>query len=137
MAICPFMSTLSSSSSVGPDTNTFVYHDCLGSGCQLWDSINNRCGAKVSDTIRNRNINKHDALITLLEETSNRSTQATVLIGEYHGNQDLDRNGLVYGRDFKIADDGQKPPILKTLENSPTWEEPTTTISWSNYLGGL
>ena len=59
---------------------------------------------------------------------------ATVLIGEFHSNEDLDNNGKIYGKDFKILDDPQKPPILKSLEYTPYWVEPTEIITWDQYV---
>jgi len=59
---------------------------------------------------------------------------ATTLIGEFHHNQDLDGNDKIYGKDFKIKDDPEKPPILKTLEFTQTWVEPTETMTWGEYV---
>jgi len=60
--------------------------------------------------------------------------KAATLISEFHGNEDLDNNGLTYGKDFKILDNYEKPHILKSIENSPYWIEPNRVIKWSNYL---
>lgn len=147
--------------------------------CELWDSVNNRCGTKVSDTIRNNTENETPTLITLLEnvlgKVSERDASNTVstlvevlnhihsshyhvyvhecesvpsecgqgslvpplsniLISEYNGKEDLDNNGLIYGVDFKINDDGDKPNVLKSIENSTYWIEPSSTMSWSEYV---
>jgi len=199
MAYCPFQS--------GPMFNsdgafTGMHQEICpeSSLCQVWDSTNERCGAKVSDTIKNDGINENNTLITMLENvlgkqsekdegnsllkylqdiigkheekneasngktlltlenhkheshshptphecseipvgcgrTSTGSSRSTILIGEFHGNEDLDNNGLVYGRDFKIEDDSEKPPVLRSIENSQDWIEPTTTMTWSDYMG--
>ena len=41
MAICPFMSNW--------DDGVLRQQECMQADCALWDSVNNRCGAKVSD----------------------------------------------------------------------------------------
>jgi len=30
----------------------FLYHPCLEAKCQMWDSVNDRCGMQVSDTVK-------------------------------------------------------------------------------------
>ena len=60
--------------------------------------------------------------------------KAATLVGEFHGNEDLDNNGLIYGKDFKILDDSEKPHILKNIENNSYWVEPDRVIKWSDYL---
>ncbi len=58
--------------------------------------------------------------------------KAALLVNEYMGGEDLDGNGLVYGRDFHIAPDcPAKPPMLKSLPNEGT------PMSWTEYLGSL
>jgi hypothetical protein len=58
--------------------------------------------------------------------------KAAVLVNEYMGGEDLDGNGLVYGRDFHIAPDcPDRPPMLESL---PSAGRP---LSWDEYLGSL
>lgn len=177
MAVCPYLSGIrfdTAGAFIGVQKV-----ECLGPECELWDSINARCGTKVSDTIRNNNDNETNTLITLLEKVlgtvsekdeaptgeslltiSNhthdshyhptihecseipadcgRATafggDATTLIGEFYTNQDLDNNGKIYGKDFKIQENAEKPPALRGLEGSPDWVEPSTHMNWGDYL---
>jgi hypothetical protein len=61
------------------------------------------------------------------------------LIGEYQGNEDLDGNGKVYGKDFKITDDDTKPPALTSIEQDPDWVDPPEAgnMTWQEYLDSL
>ena len=163
--------------------NYMLYHDCIEEKCQLWDNINKRCGAKVSDTVRSEPDNEIPTLITMLETVLGKLSEkgeaatgesilvhvnhehdshkhafrhlcqeipthcgksvggastsvspSTTLMMEFQGNQDIDDNGLIYGRDFKISESLEKPSILRSIENSPYWMEPNLSISWSSYL---
>ncbi len=44
-----------------------MYPDCIEEQCQIWDSVNGRCGNKVSDTIKEPS-NENNNLLTMLEE---------------------------------------------------------------------
>lgn len=63
---------------------------------------------------------------------------AANLISEFYNLTDLDGNGLIYGYDFKIADDpiesAFKPLTLRMLEQSPYWLNPINEITWTDYL---
>ncbi len=64
--------------------------------------------------------------------TSSSVPKAAVLVNEYMGGEDLDGNGLIYGRDFHIAPDcPDRPPMLESL---PCAGRP---LSWGEYLGSL
>jgi hypothetical protein len=62
------------------------------------------------------------------------TSYATVLITEYIGNQDLDKNGFIYGKDFIIKNNENKPKILETLELAPDWINPEIEIEWNELL---
>lgn len=55
---------------------------------------------------------------------------AAKLVNEYMAYEDLDDNGFIYGRDFKIKDSGDKPPMLFCIEDNPAWIDPPIEISW-------
>lgn len=58
--------------------------------------------------------------------------KAAILVNEYMGNQDLDGNGLVYGKDFHIDPAcPDRPPMLADL---PDDGFPAT---WADYLAGV
>lgn len=59
---------------------------------------------------------------------------ATVLIAEFMSNQDLDSNGYIYGKDFMIEDSYDKPIMIKSIEQTPEWEDPSITIAWTDML---
>jgi|SRR6056297_3027795 len=88
--------------------------ECIETECQLWDSIGNKCSTQGGPT--------------------NSVTPSTLLMMEFQGNQDIDNNGKIYGKDFKITDSSEKPSTLQSIENSPYWEEPYVSIPWSEYL---
>jgi len=56
---------------------------------------------------------------------------AAKLINEYMAYEDLDGNGLIYGRDFKVADSEDKPPMLFSVEDNPAWTNPPVEVSWA------
>lgn len=51
-----------------------LYHDCIEETCQLWDTVNSRCGARVSDTIRGAS-DEINTLITMLEAVIGKSSE--------------------------------------------------------------
>ena len=58
--------------------------------------------------------------------------KAAILVNEYMGGEDLDGNGMIYGKDFHIAPDcPDRPPMLRSLPNEGQ------PMSWAEYLGGL
>lgn len=60
---------------------------------------------------------------------------ANDLIQEYSGNEDMDGNDKIYGFDFKIDDDDQdKPPMLKGIQKSVDWPDPSETMTWQEYV---
>lgn len=62
---------------------------------------------------------------------------AIALVTEFVSNEDRDKNSLIYGKDFKIDDaDPAKPPMLKSLEESPDFTT-TTNMTWAAYLATL
>lgn len=190
------VSRVKDANGVALDDVKIIYHECLQSKCQLWDSINSRCGAQVSDTIRN-SANETDTLITLLEGvlgkvsekdgsllvflqnilgdsteksaavTSNSLIEllnhihashyhssshecpqipatcgtytfggsvpyAAKLVNEFAAYEDLDGNNYIYGKDFKVADSSDKPPMLIAIEENPIWVDPSLEVSWAD-----
>jgi hypothetical protein len=93
-----------------PISNTFVgYYDCLEEKCQLWDSVNSRCGAQVSDTIRTPS-NESTNLLTMLEgvvgkiaELDNSKTLISYLID-------------ILGKNAELLGDDQS--ILKLIKHT-------------------
>lgn len=63
--------------------------------------------------------------------------KAAVLANEFMTREDLDGNELIYGKDFKIADDENKPVMLYGLETHPQWLDPGTEISWEEYMSSF
>jgi len=63
--------------------------------------------------------------------------QASILINEYMGNEDLDANSAIYGFDFMIQDSAEKPPMLTAIESNPSWTDPPSAISWEDYLDSI
>jgi len=62
---------------------------------------------------------------------------ALALVTEFVSNEDRDKNGLVYGKDFKILNaDADKPTMLKSLEESPDFTA-TIEYTWAGYLASL
>ena len=62
---------------------------------------------------------------------------AGVLIAEFMGGEDLDNNGMIYGKDFMISDGEDKPPMLKAIEAGPDWVEPTNSMTWTQMMNSL
>jgi hypothetical protein len=61
--------------------------------------------------------------------------KAASLIAEFMGDEDLDKNGAIYGYDFMInGTDPEKPNMLKSIENMPDWSDPVCKITWAQYL---
>lgn len=114
MAICPFMSQ-----PLFDMNGAFcgMHHvDCIQTQCEIWDSKNNCCGV-------------------YLTPQQKETPSAASLINEFKCSQDLDENGLIYGKDFTIREDeSEKPSVLSTIEQDPDWEEPSKSCAWSEYL---
>lgn len=197
----------------------FIYHNCLGEKCQMYDTTNNRCSMQVSDTIRNPE-NETNSLIVMLEKVLGKVSEkdagnsllgylqdilgkngekdteqslvvflqnvlgnnnekkaaegqgsslikvanhihgahwhpeqhkcseipvgcgsytfgagapyAAKLVNEYMSYEDLDGNGFIYGKDFKVKNGDDKPPMLLAVEENPMWAEPKTQVSWAS-----
>lgn len=57
---------------------------------------------------------------------------ASTLANEYHGNQDLDGNGMIYGIDFHIDPEcPDRPPMLRSVPNNGV------AMAWSTYLESI
>ena len=143
--ICPFISTMVNKSGV----DEFVEKLCVESDCQVWDSINSRCGALVSDIlIHDHNSHSHPRSHTCMQSknllngqyynycgggTYNQIiTKATLLLNEFIFGEDTDGNDLIYGIDFMIVGDG-KPAILEQIEHMEQWMDPECKITWQQY----
>jgi len=61
-------------------------------------------------------------------------TKTALLMNEFLSGQDLDKNGKIYGKDFKIVD---PPATLRALEDHPNWEEPAELMTMEEYLQSL
>jgi len=75
MKTCPHMSNYVRNYTSGVSMH---YHDCIGSQCQIWDDVNNRCGAQVSDTIQNKNTNNLPLIDSLLGNPDNRNHDSLI-----------------------------------------------------------
>jgi hypothetical protein len=53
-------------------------------------------------------------------------TKIQVYLQEFLTFKDLDNNGKIYGKDFKLAN---PPPLLKSLENSPYFNRQAPTVT--------
>jgi hypothetical protein len=66
--------------------------------------------------------------------TSGSVPRAALLVNEYFGNQDLDGNGLVYGKHFYVSDEcPEKPPMLSNIRA----REEAIEMTWPEYLASL
>lgn len=87
--ICPYISGIG-------EGDAEVMVDCKQSSCEIWDSINNRCGTKVSDLIAtptNENQNIISYLEDVLGKTSERDENNSLLLylqNVLGKNQDID-----------------------------------------------
>jgi len=62
---------------------------------------------------------------------------ASVLLAEFMGNEDLDDDGEIYGKTFKIdPTDDNRPLMLKEIEDHPKLTA-TVTMTWADYLASL
>jgi len=104
----------------------FVHMDCIESLCQLWDTRHNRCGIKVTDY----NQGDGDGMIICSDDQCSGSSIpiVTPLVSEYHGNEDLDGNGLIYGVDFVLSD---PPPMLQGIPSV------STTMTFQEYKDSI
>ena len=93
-----------------------VHMDCIEALCQLWDTRHSRCGIKVTDY----NQGYGDGIIICPDDQCSGGGGTPIvapLVAEYHGNEDLDGNGLIYGVDFVLSD---PPPMLQGIpEGAP------------------
>ena len=93
-----------------------VHMDCIEALCQLWDTRHSRCGIKVTDY----NQGDGDGIIICPDDQCSGGGGTPIvapLVAEYHGNEDLDGNGLIYGVDFVLSD---PPPMLQGIpEGAP------------------
>ena len=136
-------------------TCPFLGSECITTGCNVWDTVNTRCGLKTSDiqiTIRDLHIHIHDQHKHELQHAvedlsagggkdfnanynSNSMAVATVLMQEMVNNQDLDNNGAVYWTDFIISnDDADKPQMLKSVESGQPGSPPAVEVGWAEFL---
>jgi hypothetical protein len=54
--------------------------------------------------------------------------KAATLVSEYYGNQDLDGNGLIFGKDFYITN---PPKMLESIEFDTT---PPSALTWEEFI---
>lgn len=135
----------------------YVWMSCLETGCVFWNaqksvcSFNNQSIESVIGTAADAatfipdtedvpstliNLLKHLNETHYDESGGSSVPKASTLLSEYFGGEDLDDNELIYGKDFKInATD--VPKMLKALETDPTWPNPTTELSWQEYLDSI
>lgn len=149
--LCPFISKVHPQFS---DTWDFDGYDwfirykgllCLGERCQFF--VDNNCSYKQSSVITQHehsahwHAREHEAFqISNLHcgaPQLNEQSLAAILTVEFACNEDLDRDGRIYGKDFKIDPlDESMPPMLLALESNPELTA-TNIISWQEYLDSI
>jgi len=123
--ICPLLSGVTSGSSL-------QQIECLRENCRLWNADVNECSIKHIDIVIRHLDKKH------FDRAKDAVPKAAILVQEYQGNQEIDRNGLIYGRDFKINEsDPQIPKLLSSLQAQPDFPEIPTSMTWQEYLDSL
>jgi hypothetical protein len=137
MSICPF--------SLGYDGTGI---QCIESNCKIWygtgcslTRLQNLYGILSHDHSRHKheyphNHTQYDESVSPAGSATNSTkiSLCTILAMEYNVNQDQDGNGKVYGFDFVIKDDGNKPPALQQMESSTLFPTPSASVSWSTLL---
>lgn len=103
------------------DGSEYGFFRCPEDGsCKLWDQTNSRCGMMGSD-----------ALLSMAGKSGgSQPPKAAILVNEYMGAEDLDGNGMIYGKEFHIKADS-RPPMLASLP------EKGTALTWDEYLQTL
>ena len=153
MGYCPFVSTYVSVLKQWDGSNfttedKLIPLECVKSVCQCWDGDD--CGLKASNL--KSYMQQKDTTDTQKAEEEKAAEEAAAkeeenkipdipyyvpLVNEFMGNEDRDGDGKLYGKDFKITDDEDKPIALKGLEEHPDWVEPQETINWLDYIAAL
>jgi len=147
-------------SNIGPwvlyidiDPLEYVLHqvECIESYCRLWNTVDQECSIKVGEQIQKHIHNEHnhqlehacedgyatDCGLPAGSGLSGVVPKANALVAEFVGNEDLDDNGLVYGKDFKIdPTDSDMPPMLEPVDTHPG-NTATVTMTWQEYLDSL
>ena len=130
MATCPFLSGITFDSS-----GTYIglqKIDCLQTECRLWNADKNECALKDTNLMLIHIDTEH------FNKVKDSVPKAAVLVQEYQGNQDLDSNGSIYGKDFKIDEnDADIPKMLSTIQSQPDFPETTEVWTWQQYLDSL
>lgn len=140
--ICPFISGLLTG------TTQIIYLDCIEQKCRSWDYEFSECSIKVRMQVlkhyHQEHLHKTDHLCEdgfLMDCGTTGSSlvvlKAPILLAEFTGNEDLDSNGLIFGKDFVIdPTDPDIPPLLaKKQENIDCTGIPVVT--WEAYLGSV
>lgn len=140
--VCPYMSN--------PKDDEWM--PCLQGDCQLWNSETENCG--TSDVNRNKiwrhihdahfHINfsdEHTADNLDIEEGTGFLGRAPISIGkvsyltqEITTEEDADRDGYVYMKDFYIKDLVNAPKILQELHKTPGLINRGHGITWEEYI---
>ncbi len=119
-------------SSVEVDNVYMYYPQCIGDKCQVWDSINSRCGTQVTDTIKTPSTENNN-LLTMLEgvigkiaEKDNNNSLIEYLQNVFGTNADKDANqsllsflSNIVGKDSELLGDDQSMlKIMKHIHDS-------------------
>lgn len=136
--VCPFMSDVLGG-----------LKQCIESGCQVWDTVNDRCGAKTSDIqyhVHNSHWHglshtcaaSHNAgtfyNICGTSEQADNIPKAIKLLTAYNVNEDMDGTGLVYGFDYYInPSDTEKPPVLIGVDGQNSNTVDLLYMNWDDY----
>ena len=129
--ICPFISGpyIQASDADATEAHDIVYthgvhlQPCLKTSCELWNASSGQC--------------------SMFSGASAEPPLAAKLISEFMSNEDKDGKnipgvgyGAVYGRDFKIIENDDIPPMLKQIHQSHDFKKlsPSVELTWNEYL---
>jgi len=146
MAYCPLISTksialVSINEGGGCSIDErFLSFDCPeNTNCKLWNDDTKNCDLSYSS--QKTDVEKKEKE----DEDKKKKDEKAIpeipyyvnLVAEFFGNEDRDKNKKIYGKDFKIADDDEKPIALRGLEEHPDWIEPEETMTWKEYIESM
>lgn len=149
--LCPFISKVHPQFS---DTWDFDGYDwfirykgllCIKERCRFY--VNGECTIKQASTLMQHehsthwHAREHEANnlgnIQCGAPIINHQSLAAILTIEFSCGEDLDRDGRIYGKDFKIDPlDETIPPMLLALESNPNLTA-TLVITWQEYLDSI
>lgn len=88
-----------------------LYPECIRENCQLWDSINERCGTKVTDTIKD-NLTEELNVMRYLENVIGRSSEKDVLHSLL-----IYLQNILGNNDEKLSAEGTGSTLIRVLNH--------------------